>query len=225
MFGAVPTLNDDGEHVGGVTGFLLSLGSLIRKTNPTRLLVVFDGKGGSHRRKKLYEGYKDGRSGLTKLNRLAGYEDLENQRQSMRNQLLTLIHYLDMLPLQVCCLDYIEADDVIAYCSKHIFKNEVIIVSSDKDFFQLVDDRVSVYYPPRKHIFKPNDVYELYGVPSRNLIFYRIIDGDKSDNIKGVKGIGGKTIVNKLKFLQGSKRLNPASLFVLLLERPLMLLL
>ena len=49
-------------------------------------MVVFDGKGGSTRRKKMYKGYKHGRKGLTKVNRLAGYEDLEDQQQSMKNQ-------------------------------------------------------------------------------------------------------------------------------------------
>jgi len=204
VFGAVPTLNDDGEHVGGVTGFLLSLGALIRKHNPTRVLVVFDGKGGSHRRKKLHPGYKDGRSGLTKLNRLAGYEDLEDQSKSMKQQFVTLIKYLDMLPVQMCYIDYVEADDVMAYAARHIFKNEVIIVSSDKDFLQLVDERISVYLPTKKKLMKPDDVKEMYGVPSHNLIFYRMIDGDKSDNIKGIRGVGPKTIVNKLTFLQDS---------------------
>ena len=68
-FGAVPTLNDDGNHVGGVTGFLLSLGALIRNNKPTRVFMVFDGKGGSTRRKKMYKGYKEGRTGMTKVNR------------------------------------------------------------------------------------------------------------------------------------------------------------
>ena len=204
VFGAVPTLNDDGEHVGGVTGFLLSLGALIRKHNPTRVLVVFDGKGGSHRRKKMYSGYKEGRSGLTKVNRLVGYEDLEDQSKSMKRQFATLIKYLDMLPLQLCYIDYVEADDVMAYAARHIFKNEVMIVSSDKDFLQLVDDRISVYLPTKKKLMKADDVKEMYGVPSHNLIFYRMIDGDKSDNIEGVRGVGPKTIVNKLTFLQDS---------------------
>lgn len=205
VFGAVPTLNDDGEHVGGITGFLLSLGSLIRKHNPTRVLVVFDGKGGSHRRKKMYSGYKDGRTGLTKLNRLAGYEDLENQQESMKNQFSTLIKYLDLLPLDLCYIDYVEADDVMAYAARHIFNKEVIIISSDKDFLQLVDDRISVYLPTKKKVMKSDDVKELYGVPSYNLLFFRMFDGDKSDNIPGVKGIGPKTIVNKLQFLQNDK--------------------
>mgnify|MGYP003148222731 FL=1 len=205
VFGAVPTLNDDGEHVGGVTGFLLSLGALIRKNKPTRVLVVFDGKGGSHRRKKMYKGYKEGRTGLTKVNRLAGYEDLEDQQQSMKNQFRLLIKYLELLPLDLCYIDHVEADDIMAYAARHIFKKEVMIVSSDKDFLQLVDDRISVYQPTKKKWMYKDDVKELYGVPSHNLVFYRIFDGDKSDNIPGVRGVGPKTILKKLTFLQNEK--------------------
>ena len=205
VFGAVPTLNDDGEHVGGVTGFMLSLGALIRNHKPTRVLVVFDGKGGSHRRKKMYSGYKEGRTGLTKVNRLAGYEDLEDQSKSMRNQFNTLIKYLELLPVDLCYIDYVEADDVMAYAAKHIFEKEVLIVSSDKDFLQLVDDRISVYLPIKKKLMGKDDVKELYGVPAHNLVFYRTFDGDKSDNIPGVRGVGPKTIVNKLEFLQNEQ--------------------
>jgi len=201
-FGAVPTLNDDGNHVGGVTGFLLSLGALIRNNKPTRVFMVFDGKGGSTRRKKMYKGYKEGRTGMTKVNRLAGYEDLEDQRESMKNQFNTLMRYLDLLPIDVCFVDYVEADDIMAYAAKHVFKKEVMIISSDKDFLQLVDDRISVYQPTKKKWMYKDDVQELYGVPSKNLVYFRIFDGDKSDNIPGVKGVGPKTILNKLPFLQ-----------------------
>ena len=201
-FGAVPTLNDNGEHVGGITGCLLSLGALIRKNKPTRVLVVFDGKGGSTRRKKMYKGYKEGRTGLTKVNRLVGYEDLEDQAESMKRNFNGLIKYLELLPVDLCYIDYIEADDIMAYAARHIFKKEVLIVSSDKDFLQLVDDRISVYLPTKKKMMYKDDVKELYGVPSKNLVYYRIFDGDKSDNIPGVKGIGPKTLINKLDFLQ-----------------------
>ena len=99
VFGAVPALNDDGEHCGGITGFLLSTAATIRIIKPTRVVVVFDGKGGSQRRKSKYSGYKEGRTGLTKINRLAGYEDLEDQQQSMRYQFARLIEYLQVLPV------------------------------------------------------------------------------------------------------------------------------
>ena len=201
VFGAVPALNDDGEHCGGVTGFLLSTAATIRRLKPTRVIIVFDGKGGSNRRKSVYKGYKEGRTGLTKLNRLAGYEDLEDQQVSMRNQFKRLIEYLQILPITMTYIDYVEADDIIAYLANHYFKKEVTILSSDKDFLQLVNQRIKVFTPTKKKMYTEKEVIEDYGVTPQNLIFYRVLMGDKSDNIKGVNGVGIKTIESKMKFL------------------------
>ena len=201
VFGAVPALNDDGEHCGGVPGFLLSTAATIRRLKPTRVVIVFDGKGGSNRRKSVYKGYKEGRTGLTKLNRLAGYEDLEDQQVSMRNQFKRLIEYLQILPITITYIDYVEADDIIAYLANHYFKKEVTILSSDKDFLQLVNERIQVFTPTKKKMYTEKEVVEDYGVTPQNLIFYRVLMGDKSDNIKGVNGVGIKTIESKMKFL------------------------
>ena len=201
VFGAVPALNDDGEHCGGVTGFLLSTAATIRRLKPTRVVIVFDGKGGSNRRKQMYKGYKEGRTGLTKINRLAGYEDLEDQQESMRKQFTRLIQYLQVLPISLTYIDYVEADDIMAYLANHYFKKEVTIISSDKDFLQLVNDRIKVYAPTKKKMYDEALVMEDYGVKPQNLVFYRCLEGDKSDNIEGVRGVGPKTILNKMQFL------------------------
>ena len=201
VFGAVPALNDDGEHCGGVTGFLLSTAATIRRLKPTRVVIVFDGKGGSNRRKSMYKSYKEGRTGLTKINRLAGYEDLEDQQESMRNQFSRLIEYLQILPVSLTYIDYVEADDIIAYLANHYFKKEVTIISSDKDFLQLVNPRIKVYAPTKKKMYDEALVMEDYGVKPQNLVFYRVIEGDKSDNIEGVRGVGQKTIHKKMQFL------------------------
>ena len=195
VFGAVPALNDDGEHCGGVTGFLLSTAATIRRLKPTRVVIVFDGKGGSNRRKSMYKGYKEGRTGLTKINRLAGYEDLEDQQESMRKQFTRLIQYLQVLPISLTYIDYVEADDIIAYLANHYFKKEVTIISSDKDFLQLVNPRIKVYAPTKKKMYDEALVMEDYGVIPQILVFYRCLEGDKSYNIVGVRGVGPKTIL------------------------------
>tara|TARA_B110000285_G_scaffold114731_1_gene130044 strand:- start:2765 stop:3814 length:1050 start_codon:yes stop_codon:yes gene_type:complete len=202
-FGAVPALNDDGEHCGGVTGFLLSTAATIRKLKPTRVVIVFDGKGGSNRRKSVYKAYKEGRTGLTKINRLAGYEDLEDQQESMRNQFSRIIEYLQVLPVSLTYIDYVEADDIIAYLANHYFKKEVTIFSSDKDFLQLVNPRIQVWAPTKKKMYDEALVREEYGVIPQNLVYYRVMEGDKSDNITGVRGVGPKTILSKMPFLNG----------------------
>lgn len=201
VFGAVPALNDDGEHVGGITGFMLSTAAIIRNLKPTRVVIVFDGKGGSNRRKQMYAGYKDGRKGLTKVNRLAGYEDLEDQEISMRKQFARLIEYLQVLPISLTYVDYVEADDIIAYLANDYFKKDVIICSSDKDFLQLVNNRVSVWSPTKKKMYNEEAVKQEWGVIPQNLVYMRTICGDSSDKIPGVKGIGPKTIVSSMPYL------------------------
>ena len=98
-------------------------------------------------------------------------------------------------------IDYVEADDIIAYLANHYFKKEVTILSSDKDFLQLVNERIQVFTPKKKKMYTEKEVVEDYGVTPQNLIFYRVLMGDKSDNIKGVNGVGIKTIESKMKFL------------------------
>jgi DNA polymerase-1 len=201
VFGAVPALNDDGEHCGGITGFLLSTAATIRNLNPSRVIVVFDGKGGSHRRKGMYSDYKGGRTGLTKLNRLQGYEDIEDQQQSMRKQFIRLYEYLQSLPVTLLQVDYVEADDLMAWMANHYFNNEVILLSTDKDFLQLINHRIKVYSPIKKVMYDESLIKEEWGVIPQNLIWYRVIMGDSSDNIKGVNGVGAKTILGKMDFL------------------------
>jgi DNA polymerase-1 len=205
VFGAVPALNDDGNHCGGITGFLLSTAATIRIIKPTRVIVVFDGKGGSQRRKEKYSAYKQGRTGLTKINRLAGYEDLEDQQQSMRNQFARLIEYLQVLPVSLTYIDYVEADDIIGYLANHYFKKEVVIVSSDKDFLQLINPRIKVWSSNKKKLYDESLVRQEYGVIPQNLVFYRVLTGDKSDNIVGVRGVGDKTIESKMSFLNNGE--------------------
>ena len=60
-------------------------------------------------------------------------------------------------------------------------------MSTDKDFLQLIDDRVKVWSPTKKKLYNKQQVLEEFGIPSRNMLTYRILDGDKSDNINGVK--------------------------------------
>ena len=193
-FSATPTLNDDGSHIGGMVGFLKSLGATIRMTKPTRVVVVFDGKGGSLRRKKVYSNYKERRAIKSKLNRVVGFEDITDEQESMKWQMMRLYQYLQHLPLTTIIIDHIEADDVIAYLSSY-FKEKVFILSNDRDFLQLVSDRVNVYVPTKKKMYNPENLLEEYGIWSQNFAIYKALLGDNSDNIQGIRGMGDKTIL------------------------------
>lgn len=206
VFSAVPLVNDDGEHIGGYVGFLRSIAAVIRQFKPTRCVVVFDGKGGSARRKKMHSGYKEGRVMSTRFNRRddVGDQTVETELASMRLQMGKLSEYLQCLPVTLIAIDNIEADDTIAYLTTEVFRpkgSEVIIMSDDKDFIQLVDNKTSVWRPVEKKFYTPADVLNKFGIPSHNFIHYKIFMGDGSDNIKGVNGVGIKTLQAKFPLL------------------------
>jgi len=211
----VPTLSDNGEHVGGISGFLTSIGYAIKMFKPTRVIVVFDGKGGSLKRKKLYPDYKEKRAMTVRVNR--AYEDMgtpDTERKAMLQQMSLLIDFLKELPVSIVCIDYIEADDAIAYISTQMYKDaNITIMSSDKDFLQLVNSRVSIWSPTKKKIYGVQDVINEYGIHPHNFIYYRILEGDTSDNIGGVTGIGLKTAIKSFPMLAEAKESSVEEIF------------
>ena len=216
---SIPTMNDDGDHVGGVTGVLKSIGYAIRQTQPTRVIVVFDGKGGSQERKKRFEGYKAQRdSNKLRVNRQ--YADLmndEDERESMKRQFVWLNEMLHCLPVTTMIYDGVEADDVMAYITTNLLKEDeqAVVMSTDKDFLQLVDDKTIVWSPTKKKLYNKKLVKEEYGIESKNLLLYRVLDGDTSDNIPGVYGCGIKTLVKRFPEITENKKLTIDDLFKL----------
>ena len=204
-----PVTNDDGVHVGGITGSLLSLGYAIKNIKPTRVILCWDGRGGSQRRRKLFPEYKANRRSKVNLNRsFQGHIDKEADNQNMKMQLGRLTQYLNNLPVSTLALENIEADDSIAYACKQVLtESQCFIMSSDKDFIQLVDDRISVWSPTKKKLYFKDDVEVDYGVPAHNFLLYRVLTGDKSDCIPGIKGTGLKTLQKRIPALFSDKKL------------------
>lgn len=198
---SIPTMNDDGDHVAGVTGVLKSIGYAIRQTQPTRVIVVFDGKGGSANRKKRFSGYKADRDpNKLRVNRqYAEMMNVEDERESMKRQFVWLAEMLHHLPVTTMIYDGVEADDVMAYIATQLLKEDeqAVVMSTDKDFLQLVNDKTIVWSPTKKKIYNKKAIKEEFGLESKNLLLYRILDGDKSDNIPGVNGCGIKTLVKR----------------------------
>ena len=219
-----PTMNEDGDHTGGVIGSLKSIGYQIREFNPTRCIVTFDGKDGSQSRKKIHEGYKAGREkNRFRVNRqYQGMMDEEEERLSMKQQFIWLNDILDYLPVQTMIYDGIEADDTIAYLTKHNesdLGNEVVIVSTDKDFLQLVSDKVKVFSPTKKKLYDRQVVFDEYGIWPENLLLYRTLDGDKSDNIPGIRGCGIKTLLKRFPELSEDRTITHEEFFQLCEEK------
>ena len=135
-FAMMNIVNPQGVHVGGLGGFIRSLGSLINQIQPTSVFVVFDGMGSSTNRKNLLPEYKSGRN-QHRITNWEVFEDLEDEDDAKINQIVRIAHYLKCLPVKTVAIDKAEADDIIAYYSQHLpekYGSKCFIVSSDKDF-------------------------------------------------------------------------------------------
>ena len=192
-FTMINHINPDGHHIGGLTGFLKSIGYAIKMIDPTKVIIVFDGAGGSNSKRNLYPEYKANRN-KSRMTNYSIFSSKDEESESINNQMARLIQYLQCLPVTLIAVDGMEADDIIGYLAGKFEKypptKEVTIMSADKDFLQLVSNKVQVYSPIKKKIYKPKNVLEEYGVTSNNYINYKIMMGDKSDNIPGVSGLG-----------------------------------
>ena len=174
----------------------MSVGHAIKSINPTRVIIVFDGKDGSAKRRSIFPDYKANRKVTIRLNR----SDTVDKEDNQLRQLIRLTEYLQIMPVTTIVSDRTEADDVIAYLSNDylaVKDSQVFIMSSDKDFMQLVDDRVHIWSPTKKKMFYTEDVLETYGVLPTNFALFRSLIGDDSDNIPGIKGVGAKTAIEK----------------------------
>jgi len=198
-FAMLNMVNPNGVHIGGLGGFFRSLGALIRQINPTQVYVVFDGAGSANNRKNLIPEYKSGRD-LQRITNWEAFDDIEDEHDAKVDQMVRIIQYLKTLPVKTVSIDKVEADDIIAYLSGVIPKDpkdKAFIVSSDKDFIQLVSDNVIVYRPIEKNYYTKETVVEKFNISPKNFILYKTLLGDSSDKIKGVKGLGQKGLLKK----------------------------
>jgi DNA polymerase-1 len=166
--------------------------------DPTKVVIVFDGVGGSNARRNLYPEYKTNRN-ASRMTNYSIFSSKDEETESINNQMSRLIQYLQCLPVTVISIDGLEADDIIGYLANKFQTYEetakVTIMSADKDFLQLVSDKVHCYSPTKKKTYTPKDVLEEYGVSSNNFLNYKILMGDQSDNIPGISGLGPKKLI------------------------------
>jgi DNA polymerase-1 len=203
-FAMIKMVNPDGAHVGGLGGFLRSLNYLTNQLQPTSVYVVFDGVGSSINRKNLLPEYKSGRN-LVRITNWDVFDSLEEEHDSKVNQTVRLIHYLKCLPVKTVSINKVEADDIIAHLSQHLsteYGSKVFIVSNDKDFIQLVDDKITVYRPSEKEFYTREMIKNEFGVLAENFILYKTLLGDQSDKVGGIKGLGEKGIFKKFPELR-----------------------
>jgi 5'-3' exonuclease len=188
FFGMPERIQSNGKAVHGIVGFISILVKVIRKTTPTHLLVVFDPEE-TPSRTESYPEYKSNRIDYSKV----------PEKENPFTQLAGIKSALDKLSIKHCEQCGFEADDMIAsYTGQPDF--QTVIVSSDTDFFQLVNRTTLVYhYHGDKSVFyNVEAVTQKYGIPPSRYLEYKALVGDKSDTISGVRGIGPKTALKVL---------------------------
>ena len=202
-FIANPSVSENGESVGGIIGTLYSLSSLSQRFKPDRIVVVWE-SGGSARKRAIYKDYKKGRK-PQKLNRY--YEgEIPDTVQNRNFQINTLISLMSKMSLLQVYVEDCEADDVIGYLCKYKLSDwKKVIVSSDKDFYQLLDTKTLIFSPTWKKFVSFKQVEEKFKITAENFCLAKSICGDVSDNIGGVKGVGFKVLAKRFPFLESRK--------------------
>jgi 5'-3' exonuclease len=204
-YSADPSRTPQQIPVGGVRGFLKILQKMIRITAPDRIFICWDGEGGSQKRKSMFKEYKQGRKPLTLNSEISA-----NAEDDLKNRIwqeTRLVEYLNQLPIIQLMVEGVEADDLIGFIAKdpkfHTYQK--VIVSNDKDFIQLCDERTILYRPVKDQILNIKTVLEEYNIHPYNFVLARAICGDISDNLPGVKGAGLATVAKRFPLLKEDK--------------------
>jgi 5'-3' exonuclease len=187
-----------GEHCGGSYGFLDSLRSIVDKTMPDRVIVFWDGVMSGVFRKEIYPLYKGDRdkSWDEESYYFHSQEELDDEKArkySKLKQKIKVKNYLEELCVRQVEVEYVEADDLLGLYVKNKGRDEqIMIYSSDKDFHHLVDENVCVIRPSDGKVITIENFKEVFGYTHKNALFVKCLEGDVSDCISGVKGVGLK---------------------------------
>ena len=191
IMGSKMLTTKDGKYTNAIYGFLAILFKLIEDTNPKYMAVAFDLKAPTARH-KLYEGYKANRKGMP---------------EELAEQMPLIKEILRAMNIDIVEKEGYEADDVLGTLSRYGEKQglHVTILSGDRDTFQLATDNVTIRIPRTKggktetDLFDRSKIVETYGIEPKQLIEVKGLQGDSSDNIPGVPGIGEKTALSLIQ--------------------------
>lgn len=210
-FAVNESVTTSGEPCGGVVGFIKAIYNLTCQFSPGKVYVVWEQGGGCPRRKKLFPEYKANRVKMKSEFKTAHLSPGEtstkkwimDDTENKLRQVKSLVDALKHLPVCQLYVADTECDDVIGYLIRNKLKNQSalkIVVSSDRDFYQLLDEpNVKIYNPADKSFHDGPIVKVKVGknehveIPARNYTLVRTLTGDDSDNIPGVPGLGFKT--------------------------------
>ena len=224
-------MNNDGREYGGVYTFLRILGNLLQKKDFNFCICAWDGYGSGVLRYEIYPEYKANRDKHYEL--VAGTTDYdkaiavyckkviqyhnskkkpemlkrrETEDESFQWQRGIIQEILENLYVRQFIYDKVEGDDIIAYYCKNKKPNEkVVIVSNDRDLTQLIRSDICQYVISLKKFVTPDNSVQLLGMTHENVVVKKILCGDASDNIKGIKGIGDKTLLSLFPEMKENK--------------------
>ena len=193
MFFGIPSSirNSKGREIKGLVGFVGSLKKLVMEFNPYALIVIFDSESSRDNNLKIDDSYKQGR---------VDYADVIEDENPF-SQLPLIQRALDFLNIFNLEVTQNEADDFIASLTSNN-DYQYIIVSTDSDFIQLVNDNIHLYVPRGKSsiLYNEERVAIKYNISPNQYVLYKSLVGDKSDNISGIKGIGPVIASKILKY-------------------------
>ena len=186
-FHGVREFYHNGKHVGGVWHFLNTLRKFLEEHNYNKVVVFWDSKTSSSKRRLIYPKYK--------LNRKSS--ETESKEESFLEQKQRVKQYLEEMFVRQLETEHAEADDLIAHYCKVSLDEEKTIFSSDRDLTQLISEKVSIYSPSTKQYYGINNKIKLHDieVPYYNVKTIKILTGDSSDNIDGIFYLGEKTLI------------------------------
>jgi DNA polymerase-1 len=186
-FHGVKDYYHNGKHIGALWHFVNTIRRFIDEQNFDKVVVMWDGDDNSSARKLIYPQYKEQRRD----------RDNEYKLDSFTEQKERIKQYLEDCYIRQINVDNNEADDLIAYYCQISENEQKTIYSGDKDLTQLISDKVSVYYPRTKETYHLGSKIkcDIYEFPHQNIRTYKILSGDKSDNIEGISGLGEKTLI------------------------------
>jgi len=197
-----PHMDRKGNPVGGTIGFLKSLQKVSRDFTADEIIVAWDGHEGSQRKRSMNKDYKGGRKPV-RFNRRMIELPPDQEKANKGYQQVRLMEYLNQMPVIQLVADFTEADDIIAHVINHDkYKGwHKTIISSDKDFFQLCREDVSIYRPIQKKIMTKDSIINEFKIHPKNFALARAMAGDASDNLPGIRGAGLKTIAKRFPYL------------------------
>ena len=211
-------MNERGEIYGAVMTFIRKLGIILSKKDFDYCIVSWDGMGSGIMRYRFYPDYKANRDKHYELmDSQTDYDKYiqnfqravlknkvkketvrkETDEESLQRQKGIIQEILEELCIRQQEFDDVEGDDIVAYYVKNRRKNEkLVIMSSDKDMTQFISENVAIWNPRLDRLVKAEDSVSVLGITHENVVLEKILCGDASDNIKGVKGLGEKTLIN-----------------------------